>query len=261
MKTEMYCYLEDRDRCMLPSNQAFEAWLDPDRTAIACIDMHRGHVGPDEELTLPAPRARAKIPAHNLFHSLARDIGVPVIHVQHWQRHGGIDDAHSRARNRGANWRVLYELYLPPNELMIEHSWEGTKWLDLMVEEAPGDYYVRTKKRLSGFYPTDLEFLLRQLDVDNLVITGTYTDACDLSTAFDAANRDYRVIVPRDVVAGYSAEAEHAALMIVSLHLGLVVDAPALLSEWYARKGATLPDELAGVSDISTAAEPLEPVR
>ncbi len=258
MRTEMYCYLEDKERRILPSNPAFESWLDPDRTAIACIDMHRGHVGPDEELTLPAPRARAKIPAHNLFHALARDIGVPVIHVQHWQRYGGIDDANSRAPNRGANWRVLYELYLPPNELMLEHSWEGTKWLDLMVEEAPGDYYVRTKKRLSGFYPTDLDFLLRQLDVHNLVITGTYTDACDLSTAFDAANRDYRVIVPRDVVAGYSEEAEHAALMIISLHLGLVVDAPALLAEWYARKGKTLPAELDGITDISTVAGPLE---
>jgi nicotinamidase-related amidase len=143
---------------------------------------------------------------------------------------------------------------------MLEHSWEGTKWLDLMVEEAPGDYYVRTKKRLSAFYPTDMDFLLRQLDVRNLVITGTYTDACDLSTAFDAANRDYRVIVPRDVVAGYSEEAEHAALMIISLHLGLVVDAPALLAEWYARKGRELPESLRGITDISTVAGALEPV-
>ena len=258
MKTEMYCYLENRERRVLPSNEAFERWLDPDRTAIACIDMHRGHVGPDEELTLPAPRARAKIPAHNLFHALARDIGIPVIHVQHWQRYGGIDDANSKAWNKGANWRVLYELYLPPNALMLEHSWEGTKWLDLMVEQASGDHYIRTKKRLSGFYPTDLEFLLRQLEVANLVITGTFTDACDLSTAFDAANRDFRVIVPRDVVAGYSEEAENAALLIISLHLGLVVDAPALLAEWYARKGKELPEALRGATDISEVAGPLE---
>ena len=255
MKTEMYCYLENRDKKALPSNEALERWLDPDRTAIACVDMHRGHVGPDDELTLPAPRARAKIPAHNMFHALARDIGIPVVHVQHWQRYGGIDDANSKAWNRGANWRVLYELYLPPNPLMLEHSWEGTKWLDLMVENDPErDYYIRTKKRLSAFYPTDFEFLLRQLDVTNLVITGTYTDACDLSTAFDAANRDFRVTIPRDVVAGYSEEIEHAALAIISLHLGIVVDAPALLREWYARKGKELPSILDGVTEISEVA-------
>lgn len=260
MKTEMYCYLENRDRKTLPSSEAWERWLDPGSTAVACIDMHRGHVGPpDEEMTLPAPRARARIPAHDLFHRHCRELGIPIIHVQHWQRHGGIDDANNKQWNRGANWRVLYELYLPPNELMTEHSWEGTKWLDIMVEEDPErDYYIRTKKRLSSFYPTDFEFLLRQLDVKNLVITGTYTDACDLSTAFDAANRDFRVIVPRDVVAGYSDEAEHAALMIISLHLGIVVDAPALLAEWYARKDMELPEELRGIEDINEAAAPLE---
>lgn len=258
MKTPMYCYLEDREERVLPSTKAFERWLDPDHTAIACIDMHRGHVGPDAELTLPAPRARVRIPAHNMFHACAREIGIPIIHVQHWQRHGGIDDANSKHHNRGANWRVLYELYLPPNRLMLEHSWEGTRWLDLMVEEEPGDYYIRTKKRLSAFYPTDFEFLLRQLDVHNLVITGTFTDACDLSTAFDAANRDFRVLIPRDVAAGYSEEAEHAALMIISLHLGLVVDAPALLAEWYARKGRELPEKLRDVKDINEAAGTLE---
>ena len=258
MKTEMYCYLENRTKKVLPSTLELERWLDPDKTAVVCIDMHRGHIGPEEELTCPAPRARAKIPAHNLFHALCRDIDIPIIHVQHWQRYGGIDGINSKKWNIRENWRTIYELYLPPNPLMDQHSWEGTKWLDLLVEEDPEhDYYVRTKKRLSSFYPTDLEFLLNQLDVHNVVITGTYTDACDLSTAFDAANRDFRVIMPRDVVAGYGPEAEHAALMIVSLVLGLVVDAPALLAEWYARKGVELPEVVKGITDISTVAGPI----
>jgi nicotinamidase-related amidase len=258
MKTEMYCYQENRQRIVLPSTDALEKWLEPDSTAVVCIDMHRGHVGPDEELTLPAPRARSKIPAHDAFHAHCRKLGIPIIMVQHWERFGGIDELNSRRHNRKGNWRLLYELYNPPNPLMEQHSWEGTKWLDLMVETTPEDYYVRTKKRLSAFYPTDLEFLLRNLDIQNVVITGTYTDACDLSTAFDAANLDFRVIVPRDIVAGYSEEAEHAALMIISLYLGLVVDSPGLLAEWYARKGKELPEELKGVTDISEVAGRIE---
>lgn len=242
MKTAMYSYLEGSEATVLPESPELEQWLDPTRSAVVCIDMHRGHVGPEDQLTCPAPRARDRIPAHDQLHAAARAIGVPVIHVQHWQRYGGIDDRHNRAPNHMANWRVLYSLYLPPNDLMDEHSWDGTPWLDLMVEAASTDYFVRTKKRLSGFFPTDLEFLLRQLDVLNVVITGTFTDACCLSTAFDAANRDFRVVVPRDVVAGYSAEAEAAALLVTSLHLGLVVDGRALLEEWYARSNVALPE-------------------
>jgi nicotinamidase-related amidase len=131
---------------------------------------------------------------------------------------------------------------MPEATSMDELAWEETKWVDLMVEHDPQrDYYVRTKKRLSAFYPTDFEFLLRQLAVKNLVITGTLTDCCVLNTAFDAANRDFRVTVPRDIAAGLSEEMEDAGLKVIATHLGLVVDGPALLREWYARKGVETP--------------------
>ena len=255
MKTDMYCYMEGGQKLVLPSGvpdyaDAFETWLDPADTAVVEIDMHRGHVGPDQRLTLPAPRARERIEAHNRFQAECRKLGMPVIHVQHWQRHGGIDDLNNRKHNRMANWRVLYYLYIEDNELMDEHSWEGTKWLDLMTEEVEGDYYIRTKKRLSAFFPTDLEFLLHNLDVHNLILTGTFTDACVLSTAFDAANLDFRVIVPRDIVAGFSESAENASLQVISLHLGLVVDSPALLAEYHARKDIELPADLEGITEI-----------
>jgi nicotinamidase-related amidase len=254
VRTALHCYLPDGARTAVPETEAFEAWLDPSRTAVACIDMHRSHVGTDAEAPLPAPRATDRVAAHDRFHAACRDLGVPVIMVQHWQRHGGVDDLRSPALPGGANWRVLAELFLPHNPLMDELGWEGTRWVDLMVETDPErDFYIRTKKRLSGFYPTDLEFLLRQLEIRNLVITGTLTDACVLSTAFDAANRDLRVIVPRDVVAGLSAEHEAAALMIIATHLGLVVDAPAVLREWYARRERKPPAELAGADRIDEA--------
>ncbi len=259
MKTEMYTYIENSVRTALPPNPGFERWLDPERTAVVCIDMHRGHVGPEEHVTCPAPRARARIPHHDVFHAACREVGIPIIFVQLWLRPGGFETDGS-GRN-GTPWApyLIYPLYLPESPLLMEHSWEGTKWLDLMVENDPErDYYVRTKKRYSAFYPTDLEFLLRQLGAENVVITGTYTDCCDLSTAFDACNRDFRVIVPRDVVAGFSEEIEHAALAIISLHVGIVTDAPALLAEWYARTGRKLPERFRGVNEIGEALEPIE---
>jgi nicotinamidase-related amidase len=141
---------------------------------VICIDMHRGHVGPEEEVTVPAPRARAKIPHHDAFHAACREIGIPIVFVQCWYRCGGFETA--GPKDASGPWApfLIYPLYLPENPLMEQHSCEGTKWLDLMVENDPDqDYYVRTKKRYSAFYPTDLEFLLRQLEVENVVITGT----------------------------------------------------------------------------------------
>jgi nicotinamidase-related amidase len=254
MKTQLQCQLPDGTRRSLPDDEAFEHWLDPRHTAIVSIDMHRGHIGPEAELPCPAPRARDRIAEHNAFHAAARELGVPVIHVQHWHRPDGIDDVNSKAHNKRANWRVLYPLFLPPNELTDQLNREGTKWLDLMVEEDERDYYVRSKRRLSAFYPTDLEFLLRQLDVHNVVLTGTLTDCCVINSAFDAANRDFRVIVPPDITAGLSEEVERHALGIIAMHLGLVVDSPEVVREWAARLEAGVP---AGFETARTASEAL----
>lgn len=246
MDTEMYCYTPAGDRKVLPAEKVFDDWLDPATSAIACIDMHRSHVGDDPDMPVPAPRATDRVDAHNAFHAAAREVGVPVIMVQHWQRHGGTDDIKSKVVEGGTNWRHLEKIYMNLDpENMNELGWEGTKWVDLMVEEDERDLYVRTKKRLSSFYPTDLEFLLRQMGVANLVLTGTLTDCCVLNTAFDAANRDFRVVLPRDVAAGMSPEMETAAEQVIANHLGLVVDAPALLREWYARTGTELPAAIA----------------
>jgi hypothetical protein len=54
-------------------------------------------------------------------------------------------------------------------------------------------------------------------------------------------------------VAGYNDEAEHGALMCISLHAGLVVDGPAVLREWAARVGKELPSELQTATTMSDA--------
>ena len=68
--------------------------------------------------------------------------------------------------------------------------------------------------------------------VETILLNGGFTDCCVLNTAFDANNHNYRVIVARDLVRGTDDNLEAAALAMVSLHLGLVVDAADLLAEW-----------------------------
>ena len=57
------------------------------------------------------------------------------------------------------------------------------------------------KHRYSPFDNTDLELLLRNLAVKTLVICGVNTNNCVLCSCFEAFNRDYRVVVTRDVCA------------------------------------------------------------
>ena len=75
--------------------------------------------------------------------------------------------------------------------------------------------------------------------IEIVVLNGGFTDCCVLNTAFDASNHNYRVIVVRDLVRGTDDSLEAAALAMVSLHVGLVVDSADLVTEWERGKAKT----------------------
>ena len=216
------------ERRPLPADPAFESFLAPGASAVISIDMHEGHLADTPDCPCPAPRARDIIAPIDAFHARVRARGIPVIHVRTVLRADGSDDV----RGKVAAWRLVFPLHVGPIPNADAHALEGSRWTRLMTHVAAGDRVVDSKKRLSIFYPTDLDFLLRNLDVRTVVLNGGLTDCCVLNAAFDASNRDYRVVVLRDLVRGTNPEMEDASLKMVSLHLGLVMESADLLDAW-----------------------------
>ena len=66
-----------------------------------------------------------------------------------------------------------------------------------------------TKHRVSAFYATSLEVILRTLGVDTILLGGVATDLVVQSTAREAHDRDYRVVVLEDLC-GAGNEEDHA---------------------------------------------------
>jgi ureidoacrylate peracid hydrolase len=77
---------------------------------------------------------------------------------------------------------------------------DGGAEFDSRIEIKPGDLTL-TKRRQSSFYSTDLELILRGLDVTNLYLAGVTTNVCVLGTAKDAAERDIQVNIVVDATA------------------------------------------------------------
>lgn len=220
---EAYVYGVKRS---LPSE--FADYFVRSATAIISIDMHEGHLADTPDCPCPAPRAREIVEPINAFHRSARALGVPIVHVRSVLRKSGADDL----KGIPSAWRAIFPLHVGPIPGADDHAIEGSRWTNFVTEVADGDEIVETKKRLSAFYPTDLDFLLRNMRVSTLVLDGGFTDCCVLNTAFDASNRTYRVIVARDLVRGTNEEMEDAALKMISLHLGLVMDSADILEAW-----------------------------
>jgi nicotinamidase-related amidase len=194
--------------------------LDPRRTALLAIDMHRGHLDPAiATLPLPAERCPGVIArARALFVSL-RAIGVPIIHVVTVFR-----DPQETLAN--PFWNAITEDATKKRSGNKRHNVVGMPGIEIMPELVEAsDYVVDTKKRYSPFLHTDLEFLLsRRLEADTVILAGINTTSCVLCASFEATNRDYRVVIAADACDSMDGEEAHAfALKLMANVTGWVM--------------------------------------
>lgn len=90
-------------------------------------------------------------------------------------------------------------------------KWQLSTEIPAALAPHPEDVVV-TKRRVSAFWGTDLEVVLRANELDTVVLAGISTSGVVLSTVRHAADADYRLLVLRDACADSDAEV-HACLM------------------------------------------------
>ncbi len=185
-------------------------------TVVVAIDMHRGHLDPAvATLPLPAERCGPVIArAAELFRKL-RAIAVPIIHVVTEYRESG-----EIASN--PFWKAIHDDPTKARKGILRHNLLGSPGTEVIPElQAEGDLVVRGKKRYSAFYATGLEFLLRRLEADTLILAGINTTTCILCTAFDATNRDFHVAIASEAVDSMDgAEMHRFALRLMEASVG-----------------------------------------
>ncbi|WP_431608571.1 cysteine hydrolase family protein [Chryseobacterium sp. 'Rf worker isolate 10'] len=72
-------------------------------------------------------------------------------------------------------------------------------WIAIHPDLSPEDKdIVITKRRFSAFTGSDLEVVLRGLDIQHLVLTGVSTSGVVLSTVREAADKDYNLTIIED---------------------------------------------------------------
>jgi nicotinamidase-related amidase len=191
--------------------------IDPRRTALVAIDMHRGHLDPAvATLPLPAERCGPVIDrAARLFRAL-RGRGVPVVHVVTEYR-----DAAEIMAN--PFWNAIHDDPAKARRGSSRHNIIGGPGTEIIADlRDPGDIIVGGKKRYNPFMGTGLDFVLRQrLAVDTLILAGINTSSCVLCCAFEATNRDYRVVIASDAVDSMDGEEMHRfALRLMAATVG-----------------------------------------
>jgi nicotinamidase-related amidase len=183
--------------------------LDLARTAILVIDMQNdfchpsgwlGHIGVDV-----AP-ARAPIPALAALLPALRQQDVPVV----WVNWGNRPDRMNLSP-------TLLHVYKPSGigvglgdplpgsgaPVLQQDSWSAAV-VDELPQE-PGDIRV-SKYRMSGFWDTALDSILRNLGTTTLLFAGVNVDQCVLATLQDASCLGYDCILLQDCSATTSPD-------------------------------------------------------
>lgn len=157
------------------------------RSALLVVDMVNDFVTG----VFGHPRAEAMVPRLGALLTWARAGGMPVIYCS---------DSHLAG--------VDVELTVHPDHA-LRGTW-GAEIVPALLPE-PTDYSL-TKRRYSAFFGTDLEPLLRDLQIDTVLLTGLVTNGCVRHTAADAFFHGFKVVVVEDCVDSREEESHRLGL-------------------------------------------------
>lgn len=141
----------------------------------------------------------------------ARKHNIPIIHLQF------ILDK---------NEKKVYENYgsYPP-------LFEGTEGVAILPEIKSGSDIIIVKHKDSGFFETDLDFLLKKINVDTVVICGMQTQICVQTTAADAYFRGFNVIVCPELVGSTREEDTIASIKWMGNYCARIISQTELLTK------------------------------
>jgi len=188
--------------------------LNNHKVALLVIDMQKFF------LEIPSPAYTcggiAILPNLKRLIEAFREKGLPIIYTKHVHHPEGID-----AGIMGWWWKGM----------CLEGSPESDIHEDIYPQRNEKVIY---KHRYSAFYNTDLETILRCLNVEDIIITGVMTNLCCESTARDAYFRDYRVFFLADGTGAVCEEMHKASLLNLAFGFSYITTTDEIIKKLHA---------------------------
>jgi nicotinamidase-related amidase len=193
----------------------------PGHTAIVTQECQGAVIGPDAGLGQLAQEAR-RVALPNIVRLLpaARAAGVRVVHCLVQRRPDGLGSNHNAkifAIGRG--------------EVNILPDTPGASVLPELGPE-PSDLVLSRWHGVGPMGGTDLDAVLRNLGVSTVVVVGVSLNIAIPNVVMDAVNAAYRVVLPKDAVAGVPAEYGAAMIANTLSLLATITTTDDLLQAW-----------------------------
>jgi nicotinamidase-related amidase len=197
--------------------QAIE--FDIAHTALVIIDMQRDFLEPGgfgETLGNDVSLLRGAIEPCAVVLAAARDVGMLIVHTREGHL-PDLSDAPPAKINRGEPSKRIGD-YGPMGRILIR----GEPGQDIIPELYPqlGEIII-DKPGKGAFYATDLGAVLKENNIDTLLVCGVTTEVCVHTTVREGNDRGYRCVVLADCCASYFPEFHEAGLRMVRAQGGI----------------------------------------
>jgi ureidoacrylate peracid hydrolase len=188
--------------------------LDPSKTALVVIDMQSTFCEPGGPAEVPG--SRDIVDPINALTRRLRTLRVPVFWILH-------ANTHSAGRS---DWEVFFNHVVAGEvrDRTLESLAPGRQTVWTELETSPDDIVI-TKNRYSALSvgSSSLERVLRNLNIDTILIAGTKTNVCCETTARDGMMLDFKVVMVEDCCAALSDEEHRATLETIIQQFGDVM--------------------------------------
>lgn len=193
--------------------------LTPGRTVLVIIDPQNDFLHPEgwyAEKDIDISHMRKTIGPLKQLIVDCRAKNIPIV----WTRHGtrGLEDGGPFMRLR---------------PFLVEGGLRQGTWGYEVLEELgpqPDDWYIE-KTRLSAFFQTNLEAVLRTLNADTVLYTGVLTNQCVAATSKDSTFRDFKSIVVEECTGTTFPHLHDPAIEMMRVGWAEVRDLESTLSE------------------------------
>ena len=193
----------------------------PGHTAVVTQECQGAIVGPDAGLAALAEEARRQaLPNIARLLPVAREAGVSVVHCVVQRRPDG----------RGANHNAKIFAFGAAG-VDISPGSRGTQLVP-ELDAQPTDLVLHRWHGIGPMGGTDLDSILRNLGVSTIVTVGVSVNVAITNLVMDAVNAAYRVVVPRDAVAGIPADYAGAIIDNTLSLLASITTTDDLIEAW-----------------------------
>ena len=189
------------------------------RTAFVIIDMQRDFLEPGgfgAALGNDVARLQAAVAPCRAMLAAARARSMLVIHTREGHR-PDLSDAPRLKVERG-DPATRIGAPGPMGRILVR----GEPGHDIIAELYPqAGEPVIDKPGKGAFYQTDLDLMLRNRDIETLLVAGVTTEVCVNTTVREANDRGYRCVVLSDCCASYFPEFHAAGLAMIKAQGGI----------------------------------------